>query len=580
MERARENAAGVSTTTASTSRSSLLVAPLLVLATFLLCVFPLNDTDFWWHLRTGQLIWERGDVPRSDWFLFSDSDRPWIDLHWGFQLLMTALYSLGGVNLVILVKAAVLAAAVGIGWFATGRGLPAWLRAGIWIPAVICISGRGYERPEMLSQLFLAVWLWVAFRVETQPKWIWMLPVVQVVWINCHALFVLGLVIGGCFALDYFMRWTARGRFGLEPNSSQLTPVTVVGSAIAGGFAALLNPYFLDGALFPLVLYRKFSVEQDFYSTRIGEFQSPVNFLLTHGFQNIYLDAQLTLGLLALTSFFAGMIITRRWSPFRLLVFAAFSNLAWEASRNVNIFAIVAAIIAVANLADVWQVWSRAESPDVARNESLRVREKQRGKAISTTLPTHAPSFILSPSFTRNIDHLTNLALIVWIGLTITGVWGQFAGEQKPFGLGERPWWFAHEAVQFAGKPGFPDRAIISHIGLAATYEFHLGPDKKVLLDPRLEVSRQQTFAFQDAILAQMARGDRSWELQLRDAEGRLPVVILDSRGSRPMINGLLQTRGWRLVYADPAAAVFLTERQADELKLPPADPAPLMTPP
>lgn len=540
----------------------LLVGPLLILTTFILCIFPLMDTDLWWHLKTGQLIWERGDVPRSDWFTFSDADRPWIDLHWGFQLFVTLLYTLGGVNLIILVKAAVISTAVGIGWFATGKVLPAWLRAAIWVPAVICITGRGYERPEMLSQLFLAMWLWIALRVEREPRWIWALPAIQVLWINCHALFVLGLVIGGCFAVDYFLRYVANGRFGLEPVSKHLKPLWVFGSAIACGFAALINPYFLDGALFPLVLYRKFSVEQEFYAS-IGEFQSPLEFLFRNGLRNIYLDAELLLGVIALGSFLVAMRATGRWSPFRLLVFAAFGNLALEASRNVNIFAIVAAVIATANVADAWQAWA---------GESERATEKRRDKG-NERLPKVSPS--LTPTHAY-----ANLAVccsfVVWIGLAITGVWGHWSGEKKLFGLGEQPWWFGHEAMKFAGQEGFPDRAIVAHIGLAAVYEFHNGPDKKVLLDPRLEVCSQQTFARQDAILGQMARGDRSWEVEMRDKQGRLPVVILDSRGSRPIMIGLSISGAWRLVYCDPSAAVFLSNRQADELHLPPADVSPL----
>jgi hypothetical protein len=95
-----------------------------------------------------------------------------------------------------------------------------------------------------------------------------------------------------------------------------------------------------------------------------------------------------------------------------------------------------------------------------------------------------------------------------------------------------------------------------------------------------LEVATQQTFRRWEQILEQMATGDRSWETLLKDSEGNLPVVILDSRASRPAINGLLQTRGWRLVHADPAAAVFLSERQAQALNIPFADPRPLMFPP
>lgn len=561
--------ANSSSTTAleSTQRSDDLVSWLVILATFLLCVFPLMDTDFWWHLRTGELIWERKTVPQVDWFLFTDFDKPWIDLHWGFQLLVTGLYHLGGVNLVILVKAAVIAAAVGIAWHAVGKELPTWLRTVIWIPAIICISGRGYERPEMLSQLFLALWLWIAFRAETQPRWVWWLPVIQIVWMNCHALFVLGLVVGGCFAIDYGLRAWAKGRWGMLSVSSELRPSTVLSSGGLCALAALVNPYLWEGALFPVVLYRKFSVEQDFYSARIGEFQQPIKFLMRYGFINVYLDMQILLTLFALISFVALAVMCRRWSPFRLVLFAGFANLGWEASRNVNIFSLVAATMTVANFVEIWRFQVGASTGDVPRCD------KKTASILSGL-------FVLSPSQKRRWNSVLAVCLIGWMALIVTGVWGRLAGEKKLFGLGERPWWFAHEAMLFVGQPGFPERAFLSHMGIAATYEYHHGPDKKVFMDPRLEVASQETFRRWEQILIQMAAKDRSWEPTWRDAQGQLPVVILDSRVSRNAINGLLQTPGWRLVHADHAAAVFLSVPQADALHLPAVDPSPLMYPP
>lgn len=116
-------------------------------------------------------------------------------------------------------------------------------------------------------------------------------------------------------------------------------------------------------------------------------------------------------------------------------------------------------------------------------------------------------------------------------------------------------------------------------MGQASVYTYHNGPDRKVFMDPRLEVNSQNTFRRFEDILERMSVGDRGWESGLRDDQGRLPVVILDSRYSRPAINGLLNTSSWRMVFADPAAAVFIETTLADRLGLPPADSTPLMNP-
>src|SRR5262245_4210293 len=95
----------------------------LLLWTCLCLCFPLYDTDFWWHLKTGEWILQEGTVPQVDLYTFTEVGTEWIDLHWGFQLFITLLYRLGGANLVIFMKAAVITAAVAVAW-SGGRNLP------------------------------------------------------------------------------------------------------------------------------------------------------------------------------------------------------------------------------------------------------------------------------------------------------------------------------------------------------------------------------------------------------------------------------------------------------------------------
>jgi len=519
---------------------------LVLLWTFLALCFPMFDTDFWWHLRTGELIIERGELPSVDWYTFRDSDRRWIDLHWGFQLLITGLYHLGGSPLIVLAKASVLTATVGIAWCATGRAMPVWLKALLWFPAIVAITGRGYERPEVLSQLFLAAWLWVIFRLPWRPRLIWVLPLIQVIWINCHSLFILGLVVGACYVIDRIAREAAQGRWGLEPAPEGLPFRTVAWAGLAAAVAALCNPYFEQGALFPLELYRKFSVEQDFYSVRIGEFTRPVDFVLkfkAEAFLNFYFMAELSAWILAAASF-VWLGCYGRWSVLRLLLFAGFSHLAWEATRNTNIFAIVSAVVLCANC-----------------DEAIRLRTSRSAVALGRKRVLAVGAFYC--------------ALILSV---LTGDWNARGERNKPFGFGELTGWFAHDACRFAGQDGFPSHAFIAHIGQAAVYIYHNGPDRRVFMDGRLEVCSRQTFEQFDEIRHLMSVGDRRWEHLLpRDDQGRMPTIILDARVSRREINGLYQTPGWRLVYADPVATVFLEESLANKLSLPPASLQPLL---
>ncbi|MCY2968408.1 MAG: hypothetical protein NT069_33085 [Planctomycetota bacterium] len=327
---------------------------LMLLWTFLSLIFPLYDTDFWWHLKTGEWMLAEGWVPQIDLFTFMDSDRPWIDLHWGFQLLITWLYHTGGPDLVILFKATVLTLAVGVAFFATGEGWSLERRVLCWIPGIICITGRGFERPEILSLLFLAIWLWVAFHVDRRPKLIWLLPPLQIVWVNCHALFVLGLVVALCGVADWLGRALLGGWFGIRPlEDAELA--TLRSRAIVGVLAiaaSLVNPYFEEGALFPLTLYEKFSVEQAFYSQQVGEFMPPWDFFVRYrlfAFRNIFFAAECVVAVVAAYSLYLQWRRGGGVSLFRLALLVAFGHLAWKANRNTNLFALVATTVACAN---------------------------------------------------------------------------------------------------------------------------------------------------------------------------------------------------------------------------------------
>lgn len=529
---------------------TLLTAAVL-LWTFLACCFPMMDTDFWWHLKTGELILERGEVPQVDWYTYTDPDKPWIDLHWGFQLLITGLYRFGGANLIVLAKAAIITAAVGVAWSAGGRGLPAWIKAGLWFLPIVAISGRAYERPEILSQLFLACWLWIASRVEQRPRLIWWLVPLQLVWVNCHALFVLGLVIGACYAVDRAIRFFANGRWSLEKVPEQPTERQLLWAAVCIAAVCFVNPYFEEGAFFPETLYRKFTVEQEFYSKNIGEFQRPIDFLLGGGLsqlpsrlKNIYVLAEFGTWLLTAVSFVA-LAVRGRWSVYRLLLFGAFTHLAWEASRNTNIFAIISGTLLAANCGELWTL-----SRERAARWDRQVYSIAAGAAV--------------------------LGLIVAV---VSGQWNEWGEKNKPFGLGESKVWFIHDAAKFAGQPGFPDRAFVSNNGQAAVFLYHNGPHRKVFMDARLEVSTMETFQAFNAVRDLMANADPRWELIARRGNGEMPVVILDNRYSRLAIRGMAMQPGWRLVFADDTAAVFLEAGRADALRLPQVDPQPLLQP-
>ena len=335
----------------------------------------------------------------------------------------------------------------------------------------------------------------------------------MVVWVNCHALFVFGLVVSGCWIVDVSLRQLASGRWGWQDSKKKKAgaqQLIIVGSLLA--IACLINPYFEEGALFPLVLFRKLSIDEAFYSVRVDEFNSPAAFFGQIGVRSLHLNTAAILWLLAAASFL-WLATWCRISVFRGLLFVAFSYLGFKMMRNLSPAAVVSELVLCENISELVQL---RRVRDASGNGVPAMDGQPECKFHSQRRCAIAVSVILSGLVASHL----------------TGHWGRLTGLGDQFTISEETAWYSHEAAKFAGQPGFPARAIVTSFGQAAAYEFHNGPTHRVLMDGRLEVCTRETFEFYEAILLKMGQGDPAWQNLpgVLDAQGRLPVIILDSR--------------------------------------------------
>ena len=183
----------------------LLIVGFLAL-TFALGCFRQKDMDIWWHLKTGELIQDRGEWPRKDWYTFTSTDQDWVDLHWLFQVAASKLYAAGGMPLLTLAAASLgtVALALVIAARRTDWSVP--LSIACWLPALFLMGGRFYVRPEMVSLVCIALFLTVLFHADRSPWLPVLLLGIQVLWVNVQGLFILGPIIGAIHVVDGFWR--------------------------------------------------------------------------------------------------------------------------------------------------------------------------------------------------------------------------------------------------------------------------------------------------------------------------------------------------------------------------------------
>ncbi len=216
---------------------------LMVAAAFLLGCQQLSDADFWWQLRSGQLILEQRRIPSVDPFNFASADRPWVDLSWLFQVVLAAAFAAGGVPGAIVMTAAVCAAAIAVVLIVRDRRAPSWLAAACWLPATALMSARFVPRPEIFSVLAMALYLTVLLKADDRPALAWLLPLIQVLWVNTHGLFVLGPII----LLAYLADRVARSVLGIGESGRKKWWAHLGGASVLAGIACLANPYGLRG---------------------------------------------------------------------------------------------------------------------------------------------------------------------------------------------------------------------------------------------------------------------------------------------------------------------------------------------
>ena len=59
-------------------------------------VSSMGAIDLAYHLRTGEEILASGSLPTVDTFTFSVHGAPWVDQQWGAQIVLTAVFDIGG----------------------------------------------------------------------------------------------------------------------------------------------------------------------------------------------------------------------------------------------------------------------------------------------------------------------------------------------------------------------------------------------------------------------------------------------------------------------------------------------------
>lgn len=184
---------------------------------------PIPPHDFWWHLATGRLIVETGSIPDIDQFSYTQAGQPFYNQSWLAQLLMYGIYRLGGVPLLLVIQAAVIALAYGLLLrLCIKRSGAVRLSVGLLLMTTMPLSFDNWNvRPQTYAFPIFVAFLYLLTRWRTAHFYrdqdsrssspgtdrLWLLPLLMILWVNLHGSFVLG---GALVALTFAGEWARR----------------------------------------------------------------------------------------------------------------------------------------------------------------------------------------------------------------------------------------------------------------------------------------------------------------------------------------------------------------------------------
>lgn len=213
------------------------------------------DTDIFWALTSGQWIIEHLEVPHADPFSYTFESKPWVDFTWGFQVAAHLLYTYAGGWYGLFVLQLLV---VSLTFYFLFKNLDLLLprMRSLVVLIMVCVFvssyGRFFIRPHLFAYFFITLYLYLLNLHESRgdKRALYVIALLQVLWVNVHSSFILGIFIVGSYAVSEVVGELGRGRLGRGASASLRRLVVL---ALLLPVLSLVNPYGMELVLFPFV---------------------------------------------------------------------------------------------------------------------------------------------------------------------------------------------------------------------------------------------------------------------------------------------------------------------------------------
>jgi hypothetical protein len=482
----------------------------VALSVLLLLALPLNDPDYFWHLKAGEYIVTHRALPAGDIFSLTHAGQPWVLHEWLFEAVLFTAFAMRGAFGVTLLAALLIMATLGVTFALTrrlGQSHAAAFVLVVW--GGVVFSGGWTPRPQLVTYLLFSVYLSILahYKYFGARRALFALPLLMVAWVNAHGGFVIGIALVFLFTgAEWLGYWFGAAR--APAHKQRLVQLSLVAGVTL--LASLANPEFVRHWLYPLQVLGMDANQsiQEWQSPDFHRFGPRIYLLLCSLFvlSTMYAKSKADLTELLVPGFFLLMgFISRRHIPLAVLTLLPFIALA------------------------------------LGRGSTAAWAAKWRGSRFGRSYArSSANGKQLSPVAEGVLNWM--LLLVIVVALVLCQPWFQASAakraEQLPAAAAD--YVIAHRIVGNMFN-GYDDGGYLI---------YRLGPERKIFIDGRVDVYGDTFFKEYNAIYA----GTAGWK-QKFDRYG-IDFAILDK--DAPIRQLLLAEGSFKEAFRDGRHSVLL----------------------
>jgi len=286
------------------------------------------------HLITGDITLKTHSVPKTNLFSYTYPNFPFINHHWLSEVFYYSSFQKIGFNGLLILNTVLAFASFGLIFSKANKKTGAIALLFCSLLYIPILFERTDVRPEFFSFLFLSLFIIILYKFrEKFTRLIFLLPLIELFWVNTHIYFPIGIVLLMFFIIDGILK---------KPFNSRYTGIFLL--VLAGCIlATLLNPNGLKGALYPFSVFQNYgySIEENqniFFLWSFAHKQSIIFFFIASPllFLSLILNFKKVLPVEWLISIFFTILAALSIRNFPLFVLATFIPFA-KALSNIKL---------------------------------------------------------------------------------------------------------------------------------------------------------------------------------------------------------------------------------------------------